>query len=214
MIPSISTLTTAIIKSSDKLFFISNPIGTNEAQEWRLIRIAFQESMSLYPSCLQDGRFLVEFYICHPSDSWFNAINHCFWLQYHTDSELQSPFSTMETHIVHPSDTLVDYTNHHKLSAFQKWVNLTHQDTFIHGPFDFSSLNGRKTQDRVYQTDWDALKSHCLMFHNPLPRFDVPSYSIHVDRGAHVLFHDATITRQLISTASHASEPSVLLLPP
>ncbi len=30
-IPSISTLTTAIIKSSDKLFFISNPIGTNEA---------------------------------------------------------------------------------------------------------------------------------------------------------------------------------------
>jgi hypothetical protein len=30
-IPSISTLTTAIIKSSDKLFFISNRIGTNEA---------------------------------------------------------------------------------------------------------------------------------------------------------------------------------------
>ncbi len=31
-IPSISTLTTAIIKSPDKLFFISNPIGTNDAQ--------------------------------------------------------------------------------------------------------------------------------------------------------------------------------------
>jgi hypothetical protein len=213
-IPSISTLTTAIIKSSDRLFPISNQIGINEAQEWRLIRIAFQESMLLYASCLQDGRFLVEFYICHPSDSRFNAINQRFWLQYHTDSELLSPLSTTETHLVHPSDTLVDYANRHTLTAFQKWVNLTHQDTFIHGPFDFSSVNGRKTQDRVSQTDWDILKLHCHMFHNLLPHFDVLSYSIHVDRGAHVLFHNPVITRQLISTASHASEPPGLLLPP
>ena len=170
--------------------------------------------MSLYPSYLQDGRFLVEFYICRHSDSRFNAINQRFWLQYHTDSELQSPLSTMETHLVHPSDTSVDYANCHKLSAFQKWVNLTHQDTFIHGPFNLSSINGCKTQYPVSQTDWDTLKSHCHMFHNPLPHFDVPSYSIHVDHGAHVLFHDAAITRQLISTASHASEPPGLLLPP
>ncbi len=148
-IPSISTLTTAIIKSSDKLFFISNQIGTNEAREWRLVRIAFRESMSLYPSCLQDGRFLVEFYICHPSDSWFNAINQHFWLQYHTDSELLLPLSTMETHLVHPSNTLVDYASRHKLTEFQKQVNLTHQDTFIHGPFNFSSINSRKAQDCV-----------------------------------------------------------------
>ena len=149
MIPSISTLTTAIIKSSDKLFFISNQIGTNEAREWRLVRIAFQESMSLYPSCLQDGRFLVEFYICHPSDSRFNAINQRLWLQYHTDSELLSPLSTTETHLVRPSHTSVDYANRHKLTAFRKWVNLTHQDTFIHGPFNFSSINSPKAQDCV-----------------------------------------------------------------
>ncbi len=41
MIPSISSLTTAIIRSADKLFFISNPIGSNEAQELRLFRVAF-----------------------------------------------------------------------------------------------------------------------------------------------------------------------------
>jgi hypothetical protein len=96
----------------------------------------------------------------------------------------------------------------------KKWVNLTHRDTFIQGPFDFSSINGRKTRGRVSQMNWDILKSHCHMFHNLLPSFDVPSYSIHVDQGAHVLFHDAAITRQLISMASHASEPSGLLLPP
>jgi hypothetical protein len=83
-IPSISSLTAAIIRSVDKLFFISNLTGSNKAQEWRLVRVAFQESMLLYPSCLQDGRFLVDFYICHPADSWYNAVNQCFWLQYHT----------------------------------------------------------------------------------------------------------------------------------
>jgi hypothetical protein len=105
-IPSIGSITPTIIKSSDKLFFISNPIGSNEARERRLVRVAFQESMSLYPSCLQDGRFLVEFYICHPSNSWYNAINQQFWLQYHMDSELQSLFSTTETHLLCPSNTL------------------------------------------------------------------------------------------------------------
>jgi hypothetical protein len=25
------------------------------------------------------------------------------------------------------------------------------------------------------------------MFHNPLPWFDLPSYSVHVDRGVHIL---------------------------
>ncbi len=75
--------------------------------------------MSLYQLCLQDGRFLVKFYICHPADSWYNAVNQWFWLQYHMDSKLQSPLSTMETHLIRLSATLVDYATHHKLSAFQ-----------------------------------------------------------------------------------------------
>jgi hypothetical protein len=120
----------------------------------------------------------------------------------------------MKTHLICPSATLVDYATHHKLSAFQKWMNLTHHDTFIHGPFEFSSVNGRKTQDPVSQTDWNVLKSHCNMFHNPLPHFNVLSYSIHVDRGAHVLFHDTAIAHQLILMASHASDTSGLPLPP
>jgi hypothetical protein len=62
-IPPLSILTRSIIQSSKKLFFISNSIGTNEAREWRLVQVALQDSMSSYPSCLQDGRFLVEFYI-------------------------------------------------------------------------------------------------------------------------------------------------------
>ncbi len=52
------------------------------------------------------------------------------------------------------------------------------------------------------------------MFHNPLPRVDVPSYSIHVDRGAHVSFHGAAIACQPMILTSHTIDtPGTLLMP-
>jgi hypothetical protein len=174
----------------------------NEARKRRLVRVAFEELMSSYPSCLQDGWFLLAFFICHPSDLRINAINQHYWLQYHTFSKLQSPLSSTETHLIKPSDTSVDYALRHKLRPFCKWLNLTHLDTFIHGPFEFAAIHGRKTLDRISQVGWDVLKSHLDMFHNPIPPFNVPSYSIHVDHCAHIHFHDAAISRQLILAAS------------
>ncbi len=82
MIPPLNILTLSIIQNLDKLFFISNSIRLNDTCKWRLVQVAFQESMSRYPSCLQDGRFLVEFHICHPSNSCYNAVNQRFWLQF------------------------------------------------------------------------------------------------------------------------------------
>ena len=49
-IPAIHLLTAAIIKSTDHLFFVSHHIGTNDSREWRLARIAFNDSVSIYPS--------------------------------------------------------------------------------------------------------------------------------------------------------------------
>jgi hypothetical protein len=80
--PSITTLAPLIISSTDKLFFIAHKIGTANCYEWRLVRVMFQDSVSLYPPCLQDGRFLVKFYMAHPADARYNAINQCYWLQY------------------------------------------------------------------------------------------------------------------------------------
>jgi hypothetical protein len=108
-IPKLNTLICSIIQSSDRLFFISHSIGSNEAREWRLVQVAFKQSMSSYPSCLQDGRFLLKFFISHPSDPSVNAINQRYWLQYHTLSKLQSPLSSTDTHLIRPSDTLIDY---------------------------------------------------------------------------------------------------------
>jgi hypothetical protein len=83
-----------------------------------------QEFMSSYPSCLQDGAFLlVEFYICYPSNSCYNAINLRFWLQYYSISKLQSPLSSTDTHLLHLSDSLDDFATWHKLLPFCKWLN-------------------------------------------------------------------------------------------
>jgi hypothetical protein len=60
--PLLSSLVAGIINSSDRLFFISHSLGHPTTCEWRLVRVAFSDSTSLSPSCLQDGRFLMEFY--------------------------------------------------------------------------------------------------------------------------------------------------------
>jgi hypothetical protein len=74
-VPAIHLLTAAIIKSCDKLFFVSHSIETNTSREWRLVRLAFTNSVSLYPPCTLDGRFLFDFYICHPSNWHYNIVN-------------------------------------------------------------------------------------------------------------------------------------------
>jgi hypothetical protein len=184
--PAISTLAPMIISSTDKLFFIAHKIDAADCREWLLVRIAFQDSISLYPSCLQDGRFLVNFYTAHPSDVHFNAINQRFWLQ---NRDRNAPtFETMDAHLITPSDTSADRAARHHLVPVRRWVNLTHGDTYLHGPFDFAVVRGRKTRDRIGQDCWDVLATKTSMFTNQLPRFDLPTYSIHVDRGVHTVF--------------------------
>jgi hypothetical protein len=72
--PTITDLAPRIITSTDKLFFIACALG-EATREWRLVRVEFNDSISLYPSALQDGWFLVEFYVLHPADIRFNATN-------------------------------------------------------------------------------------------------------------------------------------------
>jgi hypothetical protein len=205
-LPAIPLLTATIIQSTDKLFFVSHSIGSNDAREWRLARVAFQDSMSLYPSCTQDVRYLLEFYVCHPSNWWYNAISQCYWLQYHGIDDVTMPTASTDTHLIRPSDDTSDaYAISHKLVPFRKWLNVSHLDIFIHGPFDFALIRGRKTRDRISQDDWDILAKHTSMFANPLPKFDVPTYSIHANRGAHVTFHDKALCDILLFEASRTS---------
>jgi hypothetical protein len=47
-------------------------------------------------------------------------------------------------------------------------------------------------------TPW---QNNLQMFHNLLPWFDLPSYSINVDRGAHILFNNNANAAALLSAA-------------
>jgi hypothetical protein len=129
--------------------------------------------------------------MAHPSDVCYNAINQQLWLQYH--NQTPAVFGTMDAHLITPSDTSKDRAKQHLLVPNQAWVNLTHSDTYIHGSFEFAIVQGRKTCDRIGQEDWDTLARSKSMFSNPLPRFDVPTYSIHVDRGIQMIIPNAII---------------------
>jgi hypothetical protein len=74
-IPSVQLLVAAIVRSTDRLFFVSCKFSANDAREWQLARVAFMDSMSLYPLRTLNGMLLFEFYICHPADWRDNAVN-------------------------------------------------------------------------------------------------------------------------------------------
>ncbi len=199
--PTITKLAPRIISSMDKLFFIAYAFGKAK-RKWRLVWVAFTNSISLYPSALQDGWFLVEFYVLHPTNIRYNAINQQYWLQYCMRNGISS--SHLDAHLIAPSDTLEEHASRHHLLPICSWVNLTHVDTYIHSPFDFAAVNGRKTWDRVGHEDWDALTAKSSMFCNPTPRFDLPTYSIHVDCGVHT-------THQMIAAAENILQPPLPL---
>jgi hypothetical protein len=190
--PSIDDLAPQIIASSDKLFFIAYAIGEGK-RKWRLVRVAFTDSISLYPSALQDGQFLVEFYVAHPSDVRYNATNQQFWLQYYPKNGVSH--GHLDAHLIAPSETSEERATRHHLLLIRCWANLTHADTYIHGPFKFATVNGSKTRDRVDMEAWNALMAKSSMFCNITPRFDLPSYSIHVNRGAHTTFRMTAVAR-------------------
>jgi hypothetical protein len=210
-VPSANTLAQRVINSADKLFFVAHRVGgiNDDVREWRLVRVALAATTSSYPSCLDDGRYIVEYFISHPADFRYNATNQRFWLQYHLPTELLGPCSSCNTHLIRPSDTSEAYASRHKLVPFRRYINLTHRDTFIHGPFDFATVHGRKTRDRVDQADWCILRSNTAMFHNPIPSVEIPTYSIHVDACAHTAFQNSAIARDAIFHSQQASKSEI-----
>jgi len=81
-------------------------------------------------------------------------------------------------------------------------------------PFWLSYCQRSENSRSYLPTRLGHAQNPCNMFHNPLPRFDVPSYSIHVDHGAHVTFHSDAIARQLIISAPNANDtPDALKSP-
>ena len=204
-VPDIGQLSTAIVRSVDRLFFVSHSLGSNNYREWRLVRVALDDSMALNPACLQDGRFLVEFFIPHTSDSRFNHVNQRFWLQYHSVSDIQTPTEASRTHLIRPSDTSAQYARSQGLKALRLWMNLSDQSTYLHGPFKFDTIRGRRSRDRIDQSDWEILASLRSSYSNAPPRLDLPTFSVHVDRGIHTTVQNPAFCAFLRTVIAHTT---------
>ena len=74
-VPLIGPLVASLLASDDKLFFISHRVPGSGVTEWSLVRIILRDSLKEHPNCLQDSRFLVDFFTCHPKEKLFNAVN-------------------------------------------------------------------------------------------------------------------------------------------
>jgi hypothetical protein len=114
--------------------------------------------------------------------------------------------------LVRPSPSSSGYAIRHHLVPAQKYIHLLHEDKFIHELFDFATVNNRKTRDHISKKDWQVLASFSHLFQNPLPSFDVPTYSVHVDNGIHAVFtgkyHDAMFIPPIPLPRDYTSDSS------
>ena len=158
---------------------------------------------------MQDGKFLVEFYTCHPADKRYNAVNQRYWLEYHPKSQIADPFRNRTAHLVRPSSQSESYATAEGLEPFRQWVRLIHAETYITGPFDFSSINGRKSRDRVGHKQWRILSKLSHLFTNSVPPLDLPNYSVHCGQ-YHVTLTTQPITARVAAYEAHPSSPATV----
>ena len=164
----ISVLLPKIINSDDKLFFISHNFTGQDRKEWKVVQIDSKTTMALNPNVLKDGKFLVNILIQHPNDSEYHLTQRRFWPYYHHKNIAINEYSS-SFQLIRPAPESEAYAKKHNLSLVRAWVNLTHTDVNIFGPFNFAISNGRKTIDRIHEKYWQILRAKSDMFDDDPP---------------------------------------------
>jgi hypothetical protein len=65
------------------------------------------------------------------------------------------------------------------LTPYREWVQLDDTSITLHGPFNFATMNNRKTRDRVAKADWLVLQDREAFYHNAAPKLS--TRIMHVD---------------------------------
>ena len=169
--------------------------------------VAYEDSISLHPACLQDGKFLVDYYIAHPQDTSLSAENMRFWMEYHAITTLTRVDHTTSYSLVRPSSDSRRAAAARGLYPYRQWTYLSHDDVYIHGPFDFSlSQHGRPTRDKISRDDWIVLHDKKCMYANEPPPLTRGGYRFAMH--CSVLFHT-----QIESTEVHERVIAAPMLP-
>eukprot|EP00956_Cyclotella_meneghiniana_P018655 scaffold31221_cov77-Cyclotella_meneghiniana.AAC.1 len=197
--PTAGPLASDIITSTSRLFFISWKFPTSSRREWHLVQVQLDSSMKLNPDCLVTGRYLVNFFICHPRDTSFHPRNQRWWLEYHPSSSI-ARIHQGEYHLVRPDNYASVYAKENGLHPFCQWVNLLHESTFIHGPFNFAVINGRQSRDRISTDDWKQLTTCRSKYDNAPPELDTRDFNgIQFSRSYHSTVIDPNVEARVLS---------------
>jgi hypothetical protein len=124
--------------------------------------------MEKNPACLQNGSFIAEFLMEHYRDKQLLYEDKRFWLEYH-HVVLGKQWSD-KYHLLQPSDLSTKTAKDRNLQTYREWVNFNDPAVYVHGPFEFATLNKRKTRDRVSLVDWQVLVQHKGKYHDAPPR--------------------------------------------
>ena len=92
---------------------------------------------------------------------------------------MADPYRNRTTILIRPTSRSPDYAVAEGLQPFTQWICLTNADTFISGPFDFATISGRKSRDRIPAEQWNVLIKHKHLFTNATPSLSLPDYSVH-----------------------------------
>ena len=156
----------------------------------------------MHPNCLTDGQFLADFFILHPDDCRYNAVNQRYWMEYHTKSTLYRPDNTPSYHLVKQKRDSTRYARSKGRYSYRQWIYLNHDDNYIHGPFDFTiTPDGRQSRDRVKHSDWSVLHDMKHMYKNKAPALShmVGPISIHCNTLFHSEVESDKVTRRLVT---------------
>jgi hypothetical protein len=136
-------------------------------REWKLVQLDFAQSMAKSPSCLHDGNFIMNFYICHPKDIQLPSNHQRYWLEYH---KLLSPKRLhVQYHLIQPSDLSPKIATSENLVPYREWVNLKDPAINLNGPIEFATINNRKTRDKISTKDWSLLSQRQDQYDNHCP---------------------------------------------
>jgi hypothetical protein len=189
----------SIIKSTSRLFFISWQLPSIPRHEWHLVCVNLHSSLSLNPHCLSDGCYLVQFFICHPKDTLHHPRNQRWWLEYHAASTVAC-LHQGDYHILRPDSYAPIYTKDLNLHPYCQWVNLLNPGTCIHGPFEFATINGCRTRDRISLTDWDLLSQSSDRYDDDPPDLAHQDFTgIQFMRSYHTVISDFTVCDRIMA---------------
>ncbi len=166
----LGTALRSLLNSKDKLYFIAYHWPNCTRREWKLVQINFIESTRKNPECFQNGRFLADFYICHPNDINFASPEQRYWLEYHKiikQKQLHRGY-----HLIKPSFASQQMATDKRLVPFRDWIVITDPTIILHGPFNFDHRQGRPTRDLINTDEWKVLIAKNHLYDNDSPTFE------------------------------------------